>query len=64
MIKILKHLVYLESFRFIATLMSVKYRINKKNSILFTLQESGCSAEKTFSRTAGYPISFVSKGSQ
>jgi hypothetical protein len=33
-------------FRFIVTLLSEKYRILKKHSLLFTLRESGCSYEQ------------------
>jgi len=35
-----------------------------KKTMFFTQKESGCSAENIFSRTAGYRISCVAKGSR
>jgi hypothetical protein len=58
MIKTLKHRLVHGTFGFIMTLLSVKYEILKKLSILFTLRESGCSREQQDT-----PISGVAKGS-
>jgi hypothetical protein len=57
--KNLKHMGAKDIFGFIIALLSVKYKILKKHSILFTHWESGCSYEQQDT-----PISGVAKDLQ
>jgi len=57
MIKNLKHRLVHRPFRFIETLLSVKYEVIKNTPFCLPFGKAAVRLKKTFSRTAGYPIS-------